>query len=568
MTESTPQRMAAGKTNAGRYVRGAVIAVVLLVVNVYVVKSLSIFVSPVLFLFAIFLEGTLLGVLAYTIIRALAEPETVLRSLLVSMWGGLESNEYAERLRQSRRPVLVWARRRLTLHSPWGLPLTVTVVIAAVPLVNFAGVLLSVGGGGPFSGVDQRILNLMPVVRSDGETSFFSAVTVLASGQSVLLLTAGAVAVLWWKRRRAAAWLFAVAAAGQEALTFAVKLLVGRLRPDAALSLISEDSFSFPSGHTVRATVLFGLLAYLLVRTYRSAAARAVTVVLYAAAVVLVGLSRVYLGVHYPTDVWAGILLGSSLLVLLIGFLEIASRYAFLRSGRIRLANKVVVAVPAVVVVFSVLAFPALVHPATPVVRPTAATLSTVDESTVHNLPTYSETLTGGRMEPISFIYIGSEDQIISTFTSHGWTRADRSTAANTLRALAVGFQGSQYASAPVTPSFLNSQPEDVAFEQATAAQSLRERHHTRLWRSGYALPDGTPVWVATASFDDGIEFAGAAKLPTHHIDPDIDAERAYIVGSLGYPARLLTVTHPEGGQNASGDTYYTDGKAQLIDLR
>jgi undecaprenyl-diphosphatase len=462
----------------------------------------------------------------------------------------------------------VWSRRRLTLARPSGLPLTATVIIAAFPLSSFVGLLLSVSNKGPLSGVDQRILNMMPVVRSDGETSFFSVVTVLANGQSIALLTVAAVAVLWWKRQRVVAAVFLVAAGGQEVLTFVIKHLVGRVRPDAALSLIGEDTFSFPSGHAVRATVMFGLLAYLLLRTYRSAAARAATAVLYVLAVALVGLSRVYLGVHYPTDVWAGILLGSSLLVLLVGFLETATRYRLIGSGRIRLENRVLLAVPAAVLAFALLAAPLLIQPRTAVVQPSYASLPAVDESTVRSLPTYSETLTGSRMEPVNFIYIGSEDQVVNAFTSHGWTRADRSTVANTLRALAVGFQGSQYASAPVTPSFLNAKPEDVAFEQATATQSLRQRHHTRLWRSGCALPDGTPVWVATASFDDGVELAGPAKLPTHHIDPDIDAERSYITNSLGYPQRFLTVTHPEGGQNASGDTFYTDGKAELIDLR
>jgi membrane-associated phospholipid phosphatase len=568
MTGFTQQQRSTSKTKAGKYVLAAVIVLVLLVLNIYVVKSLSIFVSPVLFLLAIFLEVALLGVLVYTLIRALAEPETVLRSLLISVWGGLESNEYVKRIRESRSPVVTWTLRRLAPRRPSGLALTATVMVAAVPLFSFAGLLLSVSNRGLLTGVDQRIMNLVPVVRSDGETSFFSTVTVLANGQSVLLLTAGAVTVLWWKHQRAVAALFLAAAAGQEALTFGIKHLVGRLRPDAALSLIGEDTYSFPSGHAVRATVLFGLLAYLLLKTYRPAPARAVTVALYVLAVVLVAVSRVYLGVHYPTDVWAGILLGSSMLVLLIGFLETGSRLGLARSGKIRLENRVLLAVPAAVLTFAVLASSLLIQPRTPVVQPSYARLSTLDESTVHILPTYSETLTGGRMEPISFIYVGSEDQVINTFTSHGWTRADPSTLANTLRALAVGFQGSQYPSAPVTPSFLNSQPESLAFQQATATQSLRQRHHTRLWRSGYALPDGGPVWVATASFDDGIEFAGPAKLPTHHIDPDIDAERSYIISSLGYPLRLLTVTHPEGGQNASGDTFFTDGKAEVIDLR
>jgi len=170
-------------------------------------------------------------------------------------------------------------------------------------------------------------------------------------------------------------------------------------------------------------------------------------------------------------------------------------------------------------------------------------------------------------MEPINFIYVGYEDQIVSTFETHGWYKADASTLSNTLKAFAVGFQGRQYITAPVTPSYLNFKPENLAFEQSTQTHSLRQRHHTRLWRTEYALADGRPIWVATASFDEGIEFAGAAKLPTHHIDPNIDAERAYITKSLGLETNLVTVVQPQLGKNASGDGFFTDGKAALINL-
>lgn len=170
-------------------------------------------------------------------------------------------------------------------------------------------------------------------------------------------------------------------------------------------------------------------------------------------------------------------------------------------------------------------------------------------------------------MEPINFIYIGTENQLVSIFNKHGWYRADKSTVSNTLKALAVGFQGRQYLTAPVTPSYLNYKPEDIAFEQSTATHSLKQRHHTRLWRTDFVLPDGRPIWVATASFDEGVEFAGAAKLPTHHIDPNIDRERNYIIGSLGLQGDLLAVVQPQLGKNASGDSFFTDGKAELVFL-
>ena len=195
--------------------------------------------------------------------------------------------------------------------------------------------------------------------------------------------------------------------------------------------------------------------------------------------------------------------------------------------------------------------------------------LSRLDESTVQKLPLYSETLSGKTMEPISAIYVGSEQQILQLYLSHGWYRADPSTLSNTLRALSVGFQGHQYLQAPVTPSYLDAKPEDLAFQKPTETNTLRQRHHTRLWQTDFKLASGEEIWVATASYDEGIEFAGAAKLPTHHIDPNIDAERSYIIRSLAIQApRLVQVVHPQSGQNASGDVFFTDGKAVVVTLR
>ena len=96
----------------------------------------------------------------------------------------------------------------------------------------------------------------------------------------------------------------------------------------------------------------------------------------------------------------------------------------------------------------------------------------------------------------------------------------------------------------------------------------LSQRHHTRLWRTDFRLSDNTEIWVATASFDEGIEFAGPAKLPTHRIDPNIDAERNYILSSLGLKNEdYLQVVKAQAGKNANGDTFFTDGKAVVVKL-
>lgn len=548
-----------------KYYSISIITFILLILNVYAAKALIIFGSPVLFAAALLLEVILIGLFIYSLLRLLTVPKTIVRSLVLSIWGGLATNDYVKKIGKSKSPIVVWFRRRLKTDSPYGLPLTITLLVASFFLINFISVMLNVLSKGSFTHVDIRVLNLIPSIRTPIQTSFFRAITTLANTETAILLIVTTSAILWRKHQKLLAGLVIFVATGEESITFVIKQLVHRMRPDQALRLIGENSYSFPSGHVSRATVLFGLLAYLIYKSYTSTRARLLTAASYVLAVSLVALSRVYLGVHYPSDVWGSILLGSALLALVIGTLEISSRYRLIGDKRLELSNRTILVLPAVLTVFVVTTSSFIVHLQPVMTTPAYITVQRVDDSTINKLPLYSETLTGSRMEPINFIYVGYEDQIVSIFESHAWYKADASTLSNTLKAVAVGFQGRQYITAPVTPSYLNSKPENLAFEQSTQTHSLRQRHHTRLWRTEYALADGRPIWVATASFDEGIEFAGAAKLPTHHIDPNIDAERAYITKSLGLETNLVTVVQPQLGKNASGDGFFTDGKAELI---
>ncbi len=551
-----------------KYYFAALASVILLVLNVYSTKAMLVFGSPMLFALALLVEFVLFGVFLYNLARSLTTPGRVAKSLALSAWDGLKTNVYVKEIRESKSPLLAWTSRRFQVQSKYGLLLTSTILIASFFLMNFFNLLISVTSKGSITQIDRRVLNLMPNIRTPLQTSFFRVVTTLSNFQTTLLLTIAIVIVLWRKRHRVLAGIFVAAVAAEEALTWIIKNSVQRHRPDRALSIIREGGYSFPSGHAFRATLLFGLLAYLFFRSAKSKKAKFAGIGLYVLSVFLVADSRVYLGVHYPSDVWGSVLIGCVVLTLSIGGIEIISRYGNSGARQLSFSEKTVSIISGLLVVFAIAASPFLVPTHQAVTKPSNLVLPTIDARTVSRLPLYSETLTGSRMEPISFIYVGSESQLVSTFSSHGWYRADKSTVSNTLRAIAIGFQGRQYLTAPVTPSYLNFKPEDIAFEQSTATHSLKQRHHTRIWRTAYVLPDGRQIWVATASFDEGVEFAGAAKLPTHHIDPNIDRERTYIIASLGLQSDLITVVQPQLGKNASGDSFFTDGKAERVFLK
>lgn len=139
--------------------------------------------------------------------------------------------------------------------------------------------------------------------------------TALASGPATLLLVAGvSLALLRVGARRSAA---VVAAAWlSSALGVAVlKVLAGRARPSFEYTVAALPSKAFPSGHAMNAVVVFGLVAVVAARRFPRARPALLSAAL--ALAILGGLSRVYLGVHHPSDVvggWAG---GAAVLALL-----------------------------------------------------------------------------------------------------------------------------------------------------------------------------------------------------------------------------------------------------------
>lgn len=106
--------------------------------------------------------------------------------------------------------------------------------------------------------------------------------------------------------RRRAAVIFIAAAVGAEALDQILKVVLRRERPEVFFGLTQPGSYSFPSGHSVMSACFYGVMAAILTTRMKS---RALRLVIWTAAILLalaVGFSRVYLGVHYPTDVLAG----------------------------------------------------------------------------------------------------------------------------------------------------------------------------------------------------------------------------------------------------------------------
>ena len=160
--------------------------------------------------------------------------------------------------------------------------------------------------------IDQPVLDWSVGMRTPESSRLVTDFTDLGGtvGMPLIALLAGVgIAIAW--RRWTPLVLMAIASAGSLAMTITGKGLAGRARPPQYLAVPPfESSPSFPSGHTLNATVVLGLTAYLLDIWIRKRRWRAVVIVGLGLLIVAMGLSRVYLGHHWLTDVIAGWAIG------------------------------------------------------------------------------------------------------------------------------------------------------------------------------------------------------------------------------------------------------------------
>ncbi len=165
---------------------------------------------------------------------------------------------------------------------------------------------------GPYRGspaaFDASIRTAMRQMQSPMWTALFLAVTKL--GSTLYLAIIGVVVgiifiILRWFR---SLFIFMVVMSGQGILDRGCKLLFARPRPSSLINYKAVESFSFPSGHAVASLCLYGTIAWIVASRLENSAAKAGTGLFAAVLIFLIGMSRVYIGVHYPTDVMAGFL--------------------------------------------------------------------------------------------------------------------------------------------------------------------------------------------------------------------------------------------------------------------
>lgn len=246
---------------------------------------------------------------------------------LASTWQRILHKPVIERFGNRHPRFWKFIAARFARGEYLGLHLTVGMAASLAALWLFGVVTEGVINHEQITQADLLILHWFRSHATSSGDAMMSAISLVGSPVAAFILGAVVSAVLLMRRR----WLllggWIAAFAGGGVIDWSLKVLIHRPRPLGAMEFLKRFSYSFPSGHAMESVIGYGMLAYMLVTFW--ATRGSVRVFIIAAALLLVlmiGLSRLYLGVHYFSDVVGGFAAGSVWLAACISGVEIARR--------------------------------------------------------------------------------------------------------------------------------------------------------------------------------------------------------------------------------------------------
>jgi hypothetical protein len=188
------------------------------------------------------------------------------------------------------------------------------------------------------------------------------------------------------------------------------------------------------------------------------------------------------------------------------------------------------------------------------------------------SLPMVTHTGAGIPGDALNVGLVGNKQDIARAMHAAEWFPADPITLRTSIDIIGSVVLDRPYRDAPVSPLYYQGKKEQLAFEKPDG-RSADRRHHVRLWLVLEKGTDGRSVWLGSITFDRGVGLSHDTGQVTHHIGPNIDAERDLLMRDLREAGMVESFFQISGtgptlfARNGEGDPYYTDGEIDVARL-
>ncbi len=376
--------------------------------------------------------------------------------------------------------------RRTNPNNFFGLPFLSLILLVLIALIFVIYLGFAVGSNSSFwSNLDLRVISVASLFASSKLAWTAFLVTALCFKW---FLSAGVVLTLiwlWLERRYSYILGLLVSVLGSYTAGSILKWYFARPRP--APTYYFENYYSFPSNHAILAVSLFCFIAYYAVRAYprwsRNVSLILSTIVL----AVLIALSRIYLQVHYASDVIAGLFVGLSFLIIGIITQRVfekndSTRRLKLRSQLILLSAFLLI----LILVYIAQVFNPAMKKDFSYIPLTEQTLH-IDPAKLTEKNITTENLRGGRKRSIHFIIHDNEQNLVQRLQSFDWQLVPQPTITNIAKQAWSFVTKDPALKRPLRPRFWSNEPNDISLIKKVSRESKTDEYILRLWKARLA---------------------------------------------------------------------------------
>jgi len=236
-------------------------------------------------------------------------------------------------MNKNKSKFLNFIKNRFNINSKNGLYLTIGFILVSIFTYIFFNFIEGLfGNDETLAAADLNLLNRIQDLRTPFLNKFMLLVTYLGNWQTILIMSIIIIFIFAIFKK----WKFIIALSISsifgELFVYTAKNIIKRQGPPLRFLLLLEKDFSFPSGHSFISIAFYGLIFYFIFDSIKNKIVKIWSIFLGCFLVILISFSRIYLGVHWPSDVFASLASGIVLITIIITFLKIDSKFGLIKA--------------------------------------------------------------------------------------------------------------------------------------------------------------------------------------------------------------------------------------------
>lgn len=523
------------------------------------------------FIFVLFLIGVFFSLFKLLISKYWKNIIKIPIYIFSLIWNFLLKQKLIKNFIINNPKIILFLKNRIKKEEFVWLPLTILSVLIIYTILAFFWLIEEILNYDLIVGLDYRLASFFYAFRNDFLVNIFLWITslwreyiiigffiivslYLYVNNKINKIIALLVSVLW------SIWLDSL-----------LKVVFHHTRPEYGVYL--EKSYSFPSNHASIAVAFYGFLFWLVIRNTKRWKTKINYLFLWLLLIFLIWFSRLYLWVHYLSDVLGWYLIWGIWLffsIWLTEFLDIKYKWNWPKY-KIKLNKNVVNLLFVVVILLYFIGYnifnPYIIIDSN-IEYKDKISIRSVEDIFINPYLKYSQSFLWHPTENINFIFLAKNDMDIKNiFEKINWDWSDKLNYKSTKSMVKNLLFQDPYDKAPISPIFWNNRNQDFSFQKLLDDKNIRYRHHIRIWKTNY-LFNWFNVYIWVWVFDAWLKWH-----ITHKIDPDINKEREYIFTDLNNAKLIesykkIIITEKFSWKNIYWDNFFSDWTAYFIKLK